>query len=99
MSRVVEFSKLAREDIEAADAWWRVNRPTAPDAVLDEISRAVKLLGESPGIGVAIRGTRSAEVRRIVLRQISYVLYYQVTRSRVEILRVWHGSRRTRPRL
>lgn len=98
MSAAVTFTEAAREDVDAADAWWRVNRPSAPDAVLDELRRAIALLAERPGIGVAIRGTRHVETRKLVLREIKYVLYYRVTGGGVQVLRVWHASRRAPPR-
>lgn len=99
MSRVVSFTEVATEEVEAADAWWRMNRPNAPDAVLQEISRAVELIGVSPGVGTVVRGTRYLDTRKLVLRSISYLLYYRVTSTGVEVLRVWHASRRAPPRL
>jgi plasmid stabilization system protein ParE len=99
MSGTVEFTDLANEDVDSADEWWFVHRPAARDAVRDEITRAIALLAEQPHAGVAVRGTRYEETRKLVLRRINYQLYYRVTATGIEVLRLWHGSRRTRPRL
>jgi|JI9StandDraft_2_1071091.scaffolds.fasta_scaffold118866_3 plasmid stabilization system protein ParE len=99
MAVPVAFTVSALEDIEAADAWWRLNRPLAPDAIEDELIRVVEILAEHPGVGQLVPGTRHAATRKLVLRRIDYLLFYRVTPTQVEVLRFWHGRRGARPRL
>jgi len=39
----VETSGLAAEQILVAEAWWRTNRPKAPNAIREELERASTL--------------------------------------------------------
>jgi hypothetical protein len=44
----VEFADPAREQVRAASAWWRKNRPAAPTLFDDELADAVSLLESGP---------------------------------------------------
>ena len=91
----VVFSKRSQRQFETAVAWWRANREKAPFLVEDEVGRAVKLLEGSAYAGAPGRDPRMKDVRRLVLRETRYLLYYRVheSRSTVEILRLWHAGR------
>jgi hypothetical protein len=39
----IEVSDLAKAQIRAAEAWWRLNRPNAPNAIREELERALCL--------------------------------------------------------
>jgi plasmid stabilization system protein ParE len=97
----VLFSPQARRDFEAIVTWWRSQRPAAPFLFEDEIRSAAQLLAEAPYTGVAGRDVRMKEVRRLVLRETRYLLYYRVLEKRqlVEVLRLWHTSRGAKPKL
>jgi plasmid stabilization system protein ParE len=97
--RPLIISPRAERDIEAADRWWRRHRD-AVDLLLLELNKAIALIEEQPEIGHAVR-TRLSGTRRLPLPRTGYVLYYRVhpTFPTVELLAVWHGSRRRRPRL
>jgi len=36
----VEVSGVAAEQVRVAEAWWRTNRPKAPNAIREELERA-----------------------------------------------------------
>jgi plasmid stabilization system protein ParE len=91
----VEVSALAAEQIRAAEGWWRLNRPKAPNAIREDLERASSLIASQPQIGARARNVTLSGVRRLHLARIRYDLYYRhVSASqRVEILAFWHSSR------
>lgn len=100
--RVAVRSVLAAdEQIEAADAWWRANRPSAPDLFAEELRAARELLSTSPEAGQQQRHSRIPGLRRILLPKSKYHIYYthNVRREEVVILAVWSAVRGRRPRL
>ena len=44
----IEISDLAKGQIRAAEQWWRVNRPHAPNASREELERASLLIALHP---------------------------------------------------
>ena len=96
----VEFTRRATAQTEAANSWWRLNRPHAPSALLDEVERAIQLIGLQPEIGATARNTPLRGVRRVLLSRVRYHLYYRVVESpvrSVEVLALWHTSRGGNP--
>ena len=91
----VEVSALAAEQIRAAEEWWRLNRPKAPNAIREDFERASSLIASQPQIGARARNVTLAGVRRLHLSRIRYDLYYRhvPASQRVEILAFWHSSR------
>jgi plasmid stabilization system protein ParE len=97
----IEVSSLARAQIRAAQDWWRVNRPKAPNAIREELERASLLISVQPEIGARARNTSLAGVRRLHLARVRYYVYYRVVADpeRIEILAFWHQSRGSGPSL
>ena len=92
----VRRTRAAKDDIERALAWWKRNREKAPDALAEELDRALTLIATSPFIGVRSSGAKSRAVRRLMLPRVRYCLYYRVVgspRMHIEILALWHASR------
>jgi len=91
----VVFSKRAQRQFETAVAWWREHREAAPFLLEDEVQATVKLLTGAPFSGAPGRDVRMQDVRRLILRDTRYLLFYRVheVRGVVEILRLWHASR------
>ncbi len=91
-------SGAARAIVEAAD-WWIANRPKAPAAFAEELTRALQLIASQPGIGSRARNVKLSEVRRIHLARVHYHLYYRVVTSppAIEVLALWHTSRGSDP--
>src|SRR5687768_17620014 len=63
----IDVSDLARAQIRAAEQWWRVNRPKAPNAIREELERASLLISVQPEIGARARNISLAGVRRLHL--------------------------------
>lgn len=95
----VEVSALASGQIREAEAWWRVNRPKAPNAIREEFERASGLVAAQPHIGTRARNLTLVGVRRLHLARIRYDIYYRVTAApqQLEILAFWHPSRGSKP--
>jgi len=55
------------------------------------------LISATPTVGRIVH-TRSRPARRITLDRIRYYLYYRIHRDFVEVISLWHTSRRP-PRL
>jgi toxin ParE1/3/4 len=92
---LLKVSKRALRDLSAAAAWWRANRPAAPDLFDEEVERALTLIEAQPLVAQEALDSKLKGVRRIVLQGTRYLLYYRVReeRSEVEVLRLWHASR------
>jgi plasmid stabilization system protein ParE len=91
----IEVSDLAKAQIRAAEEWWRLNRPKAPNAVREELELASFLISVQPEVGARARNIRLTGVRRLHLARVRYYVYYRVVTGpeRVEILAFWHTSR------
>lgn len=94
---VVRPTRRAARQIREADAWWKNNRPTAPDAIGEELERAFAFISQQPGIGARATNVQLLGVRRIHLSRVRYHLYYRVRSETVEVLAFWHTSRGSRP--
>ena len=95
----VEVSDVAAGQIRAAEAWWRVNRPKAPNAIREDVERGSALVATRPDIGARARGFTLDGVRRIHLRRIRYYLYYRISEvpNQLDVLGFWHSSRHDDP--
>lgn len=95
----VRVTKRAQAQIDRAANWWDDNRPLAPEAFDEELSEAFSLLSVEPGIGAPVTDTHTPGVKRLHLARIHYFLYYRVRGEEVQVLRIWHTSRGTNPKL
>ena len=95
----VRVTKRAQAQIDRAAAWWDDNRPLAPEAFEEDLSEAFSLLSVEPGIGVPVTNARTPDVKRLHLARIHYFVYYRVRGEEVQVLRIWHTSRGTDPKL
>ncbi len=95
----VRFSNRGWAQIDRASIWWRKHRDKAPNAFDEDVDEAIDLLRVTPHTGVIVR-SRHGTVRALWLERIGYFLYYRILDDgTVEILRFWHGSRGSRPKL
>jgi len=97
---VIFWSRAARQ-IEEADNWWRKHREASPNAVSEDLGRALDLIARQPGIGAPAASQRLQGVRRVLLPRVGYLLFYRLARQRreVQVLAFWHARRAERPRL
>jgi len=95
----VEISDLAAQHIRELESWWRRNRTSAPNAVREELQRAVRLVSMTSFIGHPAADVEIPNVRRIHVPRIWYFLYYRVDGNpqRIEVLALWSDSREGGP--
>ena len=95
----VEVSQLAAQQIREAEAWWRLHRTKAPNAIREELERISDLLAAQPHIGTLASNVTLAGVRRVYLARVRYDIYYRVMErpKQLEIVALWHASRGTTP--
>jgi toxin ParE1/3/4 len=67
------------------------DNPGAAEKILDRIENAIRLLNEQPHMG---RPGRVPKTRELVLTDAPFIIPYQVRTNRLEILRVYHSSRK-----
>ena len=92
--RRLRISLRAQRQLAAAARWWERNRSKAPAAFEEDVADAYKVIAESPGIGKPVRSKRSG-LRRVLLERIRYYLYYRVAADgAIEVIALWHTSRR-----
>ena len=91
----VVLTPRAARQMRAALAWWRENRPAAPDLLDRDLRGGLAVIAAAPTLGAPARDTRLAGVRRILLRRTRYHVYYRVDEAagRLEILALWHARR------
>ncbi len=89
MSQVV-LSELAEADL--TDIWIFVARdnPTAADRLTDEIHDKCQLLAARPKMG-RLRPELAPSIRSFTVG--SYVIFYRVSTTGIEVARVLHGRR------
>ena len=92
----VRIFSRARREIGAVVAWWRVNRPAAQGKFEAELGAALLRLATDPYSAPRARDPRLKQFRRLSLLETRYHLYYRVNEAKqqIEVLRVWHMSRR-----
>jgi plasmid stabilization system protein ParE len=93
----IGFTSRALRQMRVAGAWWRRNRHKSPNALEDEIDRALLLLSSHPLSGPPVRARPG--VRKIELLVTGYHLYYRVVNGAIQILGLWHARRGSKPRL
>lgn len=87
----VEFAPNAERNLEQIEDYITDNaEATTAEAVVDQIINRCNDLGEMPRSGKA-RDDIQPGVRSVTSGK--YVIYYRIHKEKVEILRVWHGSR------
>ena len=95
----IQINELAKAQVRGAEEWWRLNRPSAPNAIREEFERAASLIALQPEIGTRARNVTLPHVRRLPLDRIRYHVYYRLIADaeQIEILAFWHASRGGNP--
>jgi plasmid stabilization system protein ParE len=78
----IRFFGRSAAHAQTIDAWWRKNRPSAPDLFTHELTGALRLLTEAPDIGVPYLPKTAFGVRRLLLSRTQYHIYYAHDRER-----------------
>lgn len=65
----IAFTPRATKQTRRALAWWRENRPAAPDLFEQELRNVLALVAAAPSLGAVARDQRVKDVRRVLLRR------------------------------
>jgi len=87
----VRWLRRALLDLDAAEAYIARDDPQAAAVVILRIVTTVSLLKEQPGIG---RTGRVSGTKELIIRNTPYIVPYRVRDDAVQILRVYHTSRK-----
>lgn len=87
----VKWLRKALANLDAEASYIDEDDPAAASRVVARIMAAVSRLAESPELG---RPGRVPGTRELIVPKTRYLVPYRVRGNAVEILRVFHGSRR-----
>ena len=97
MSFQLRFSRGAFRQIDAADSWWKENRPASPDLFMSELRVGLGQIRRFPTVFADLGDPRMPGLRRLLMRKSRYYIYWTTQAEVVEILAVWHTSRGQSP--
>ena len=86
-----KWIRLALRDLDEVEAYIARDNPAAAAETVLGIARAVSLLQEQPGLG---RAGRVSGTRELVIPDSPLIVPYRVKDNSVQVLRVYHASRR-----
>ena len=92
----VNWLQQALLDLDEIELYIVEARPTSAADVIVKIIRSVSLLREQPGIG---RPGRVPGTKELVIPSLSYIVPYRVKDEIIQVLRVYHTSRKCPKRL
>lgn len=81
------------------DAWWRENRPKAPELFREELAAALQTITEAPTLGQRYVKIRNRDVRRSLLRTTRNHVYYAFDAETVHVVAVWGAIKSRGPDL
>jgi hypothetical protein len=79
-------SKPAQEEINRRKAWWRENRPQAPDLFAQELERACLLLKGAPLAGAPYERDPRGTARKLLLPRTQHCVYYDYYPEKATVL-------------
>jgi len=91
----------AAQQIRQAASWWHKHRSEARDRLSEELEAAFRLLTLQPLAGSLVSDSPIRGLRRVLLRNVQYHLYYRVDQKlgAVVILAFWSAHRGSQPEL
>jgi plasmid stabilization system protein ParE len=87
----VKWLRKALRNLDDEATYVAIEDPLAARLVVERVLNAVAMLVDHPGIG---RPGRVPGTRELVVLRTRYIVPYRVRRESIEILRVFHTSRR-----
>ena len=97
----LQVTEEAARQIRLAASWWNENRPDARERLAEELEAAFRLLTIQPVAAPLVQGSGVPGLRRILLRNVQYHLYYVVnqTLGAIVVLAFWSARRGSPPPL
>ena len=87
----VKWLRMALLDLDAVEAYIAQDDPLIAAEVILRIVKTVSLLKEQPGIG---RAGRLPGTKELVVQKTPFIVPYRVKDDTVQVLRVYHSSRK-----
>jgi toxin ParE1/3/4 len=87
----VKWLRTALRNLDAEASFIAEDDPAAARVVVERVLKAVAVLAAQPGLG---RPGRVPNTRELVILHTRYMVPYRVRGDTVEVLRVFHTSRR-----
>ena len=87
----VRWLRTARRNLDDEASYIAIEDPVAARLVVERVLSAVAMLEQQPGVG---RPGRVHGTRELLVSKTRYIVPYRVRGDVVEILRVFHTSRR-----
>ena len=87
----IKWLRAALRNLDEEAAYIAADDPKAAQFVVQRVLSAVALLAEQPALG---RPGRVADTRELVIPKTRHIVPYRVRGQTVEVLRVFHTSRR-----
>jgi len=88
----VRWTDQAIEDLDAICQFIARDAPRAADALAERVKRSIERLSEFPSSGRVVPERGQSDIREVIVQH--YRVIYRVKSELVEILTVFHGSRR-----
>jgi plasmid stabilization system protein ParE len=96
----LRFTPRALAEAKRMKAWWRRNRPAAPDAFERELNAALDRIVQAPRLGrLYEEGDLGVPVRRVLLPKTLNHVYYAMDGDDVVVLSVWGALHDRGPKL
>ena len=101
MKARVWISRQARSQALQARPWWRENRPSAPGLFAQELAVVQSLLATAPELGRPYHESSIPSLRRLLMKQTRYHVYYvyEAQRGEVVVLAIWSAVCGRAPKL
>jgi toxin ParE1/3/4 len=87
----IKWLKRALLDLDEAESYITRDNPSAAAEVVLRIVKAVSMLGLQTGLG---RPGRVSGTRELVVPDTPYIVPYRVKENTIQVLRVYHSSRK-----
>jgi toxin ParE1/3/4 len=87
----IQWLSSAKQDLQQLRHYIATDNPQAAQQVALTIIGCINLLAEQPAIG---RKGRLVETRELIVPGTAYIIPYRIKNDCVEILRVYHSSRK-----
>jgi plasmid stabilization system protein ParE len=97
----LRITPRAQSQARGRRAWWAEHRPAAPSLFDEELEQTLRLISETPEVGLRWPTARNPELRRLLMPKTHNHVYFYVDRhaAAVIILAVWGAARGRGPRL
>ena len=87
----IRLSPEAEQDLTEIFDYILQDNPGAANKILDAIEKELRYLSKHPHMG---RAGRVPKTRELILSNAPFIIPYQVSGNRLEILRVYHSARK-----